>query len=84
MSLSLAACATPSTPAVEYRYVLDLPDEALVAPCDTTEQPVEVNGDMLSELARTRTQRDNCAGQVAGTAQWRRDAIKRNEQRNNP
>lgn len=71
-------------PTIEYRYVEDLPDESLVAPCDTTERPIEVNGDFVEELNRTRRQRNDCAAQVDGTRQWRRDAAKRAAARNNP
>lgn len=83
ISLSLAGCAGLSTrPAIEYRYVEDLPDEGLVAPCDTSERPIAVNGDMVDELNRTRRQRNDCAAQVDGTRQWRRDAAKRTADRN--
>lgn len=81
MSLSLAACAGRSTrPAVEYEPApLDLPDAALVAPCDTSERPVAVNGDLAEELNHTRAQRDECAGRMDGVRQWRSDAIRRAE-----
>lgn len=85
ISLSLAGCAGLSTrPAIEYRYVEDLPDAALVQPCDTTERPATVNGDLVDELSRTRRQRNDCAAQVEGSAQWRRDAVKRAADRNKP
>ena len=83
ISLSLAGCAGLSTrPAIEYRYVEDLPDESLVTPCDTTEKAVEVNADLVDELNRTRRQRNDCAAQVDGVRQWRRDAAKRAADRN--
>jgi len=61
-----------------------LPDAALVQPCDTTERPAATNGDLVDELGRTRRQRNDCAAQVEGMAQWRVDAAKRAEERNNP
>ena len=83
MSLSLAACGRLSTrPAVEFRYVDDLPDASLVTPCDTAETNVERNGDMLAELTRTRRQRDDCAGQVNSLGEWRKDAAARTAERN--
>jgi hypothetical protein len=61
-----------------------LPDAALVVPCDTSERPATVNGDLVDELTRTRRQRNDCAAQVEATAQWRRDAAKRAAARNKP
>jgi hypothetical protein len=67
-------------PATEYkRAPADVPDAALVGPCDTSEQSVKVNGDLTDELTRTRAQRDECAGRMDGVRQWRGDAIKRAE-----
>lgn len=65
-------------PAVEYqRPPADVPDAALVAACDTSERPVAVNGDLTDELTRTRSQRDECAGQMDGVREWRTNALKR-------
>lgn len=72
----LQACQT-TKPAIEYRYLTDLPDAALVIPCDTSERDVVTNGDMADELSRTREQRDTCAGQVRGLATWRAGAVER-------
>jgi hypothetical protein len=57
----------------------DLPDAALVAPCDTSDRDVPTNGDLADELNRTRRQRNDCATNVDGLRQWRADALKRSE-----
>ncbi len=55
----------------------DVPDAALVEPCDTTESDPVDNGALADELIATRKQRDDCAAKVEGNRQWRADAIKR-------
>ena len=76
----LAACGTHYEPVKSIPRPADVPDAALVAPCDTSERDPATNGDLADELALTRHQRDDCAAKVDGTAQWRQDAIRRAEQ----
>ena len=74
----LTACGVLSNrPAIEYRIASDLPDAALVQPCDTTNGPVTTNGVMAEELSRAREQRDTCARQVDGVREWRAGAVQR-------
>jgi hypothetical protein len=61
-----------------------VPDAALVAPCDTSNNPTATNGDLADELARNRGQRDDCAARMSGVAQWRADAIRRAAEANVP
>ena len=80
ISLSLTACLGRSNPPVEYRAPpADVPDAALVADCDTSNNPTPTNGAMSDELVRNRGQRDDCADRMKGVQQWRSDAIKRAE-----
>lgn len=77
-SLSLAACATHYAPVKPGEPVPpDLPDAALVQPCDTAETDPANNGQLANELSRTRRQRDDCATRMGGVATWRADAAKR-------
>lgn len=75
--LSLSACAGRYRPIDPTPAPADLPDASLIAPCDVTEGNPENNGELSDELIRTRGQRDRCAAQIEGVAQWRSDAIKR-------
>lgn len=75
--LFLTACGKPYEPVKSTPAPLDVPDAALVAPCDTSEEDPAVNVALALELARTRRQRDDCAAKVDGVAQWRKDAIQR-------
>jgi hypothetical protein len=81
ISLSLAACGTfskPHTKAIAYASKpADVPDAALVAACDTSDNPTATNGAMADELSRNRGQRNECAVRMDGVRQWRSDAIKR-------
>lgn len=76
MSLFLASCGTPLKD-VESTFLSDLPDAALVQPCDTSETDPATNQAMSDELTRTREQRDGCATQVDGVRQWREGAVRR-------
>lgn len=76
MPLSLAMCGTLQT-AVETRFIADLPDAALVAPCDTANASWATNGELLDALLGTRDQRDGCAAQVDKIAKWRSEAAER-------
>lgn len=67
---------------MQYRLAADLPDAGLVAPCDVSDRPVRVNGDLAEELPIVRAQRDKCAKQVDGVAQWRAGAVIRIEEAN--
>lgn len=78
-SLSLTACAQRYEPVRTVPRAPDVPDAALVAPCDVFERDPANNEALADELAATRQQRDDCASKVAGLAQWRRDALKRAE-----
>lgn len=80
VALCLAGCAKPYAPIETSRPPLDLPDAALVAPCDTSEGDPATNGQLVEELNTTRRQRDDCAAQVDGIRQWRSDAIRRHEE----
>jgi len=75
--LSLTACGKHYEPIKSAPAPADVPDAALVAPCDTTETDPAVNVALALELAHTRKQRNDCAAQVAGIAQWRKDALLR-------
>jgi hypothetical protein len=83
--LSLTACGpslkrtaiAPATPPA------DVPNADLVAPCDTSNNPVATNGALADELARNRGQRDDCAARMDGVRQWRTDAIRRAAERTN-
>lgn len=55
----------------------DVPDAALVVPCDTAETDPAKNIDLANELSHTRRQRDDCASRMLGVGTWRLDAIKR-------
>lgn len=48
-----------------------------MTPCDRTENGVAVNGDLVQELAHTRSQRDECADRMDGVRTWRGKAIER-------
>jgi hypothetical protein len=77
MSLSLAACKTP-LPAVEFRTPpADVPDAALVAPCDTSDNATPTNGALAEELNRVRGQRNECAIRMDGVRQHRDDELRR-------
>ena len=81
LSLSLTACATPPKPVVETVLSGDLPDAALVAPCDTSDAPWRLNIELLDGWLKRGEQRDACAAQVAKLANWRAEAVARlNEQ----
>lgn len=79
LSLSLAACGKPYAPVKPIPRPADVPDAALVEPCDTFERDPVDNAALADELAATRKQRDDCAAKVDGTRQWRKDAIRRAE-----
>jgi hypothetical protein len=86
LCLSLTACGGRYHPRpIEYRAPpADVPDAALVAPCDTSDNPTPTNGEMADELARNRGQRNDCATRMGGVAQWRADAIRRAAEANAP
>lgn len=75
--LSLAACEKPYVPVKSTPAPADVPDAALVAPCDTTNTDPATNVALALELAHARKQRDDCAAQVQGLSQWRKDALLR-------
>lgn len=80
ISLSLTACGGRSDAPIEIGYrPADVPDAAIVAPCDRTERDFATNGAMVDELAVTRKQRNDCASKIDGVRQWRSNAIKRAE-----
>jgi hypothetical protein len=65
-------------PAIEYRSPpVDVPDGALMAPCERSETDPATNAALATELSRTRRQRDDCADRMDGVARWRADALKR-------
>ncbi len=78
LSLSLSACAaryTPVQPAPP--PVADVPDAALVTPCDIFDGDPVTNIALVTELTHVRRQRNDCAAAVAALAQWRTDALRR-------
>lgn len=75
--LSLTACGKPYVPAKSTPAPADVPDAALVAPCDQTNADPATNVALALELAHARKQRDDCAAQVQGIGQWRKDALLR-------
>ncbi len=79
LCLCLAGCGKPYAPAQSTPRPADVPDAALVEPCDTAERDPETNAVLADELAVTRKQRDDCAVRMDGVRQWRKDAIKRAE-----
>lgn len=62
----------------------DVPDAALVAPCDTADGDPATNGALIAELAHVRRQRNDCAAQIDATRQWRTDALRRAADRTEP
>lgn len=82
--MGCAGHSTRPNPQIEYRYLADLPDANLVAPCDTRDAAVRDNGDLAQELPRVRRQRNDCAAQVDGLRRWRGEAAQRAEKANNP
>ena len=83
--LSLSACAAHLAPPAEYKAPpADVPDAALVAPCDRAEADPATNGELASELNHTRRQRNDCADRMDGVRQWRSDALKRADKANAP
>ena len=62
----MPACSTAgrNPPVDRVQYVADLVPAAVVAPCDTSERPVQTTDDVVTELTRTRDQRDACAAKV--------------------
>lgn len=80
MFLSLAGCGKDYAPVKSTPSPLDVPDAALVAPCDTTNGDPATNVALALELARTRRQRDDCSSQVDGLGKWRQDAIQRHKE----
>lgn len=72
-------CSTTKLPPpVAYKAPpADVPDAALVADCDTSDNSVATNGELADELPRVRGQRNDCATRMKGVQQWRFDAIKR-------
>lgn len=75
--LCLTACAQHYAPVEPIPTPPDLPDAALVQPCDTAETDPATVGALGAELTHTRRQRDDCSAKVDGLAKWRGDAIKR-------
>ena len=73
----LAACGTHYAPVKPVPAPLDVPDGALVAPCDVRNGDPETNKALISEVLHTRRQRNDCAAQVDGLRSWRSDALKR-------
>jgi mRNA-degrading endonuclease toxin of MazEF toxin-antitoxin module len=87
ISLSLTACGVFSKPrpAVEFkRPPADVPDAALVVPCDTSNNPTPTNGAMADELVRVRGQRDDCAVRMDGVRQHRTDELRRASEDDKP
>lgn len=75
---SLTACGAPYAPIkLGAPPPPDLPDAALVVPCDTAEGDPATVGQLADELTHTRKQRDDCAARMGGVASWRAGAIKR-------
>jgi hypothetical protein len=59
------------------RVVADVPDESLVAPCDTRDPPWTLGGELIEALGVTKRQRNDCADQVAALARHRAEALER-------
>ena len=76
-SLSLAACAPRYAPVKSTPPPADVPDAALVSPCDRANGDPETNAALALETAHTRKQRDDCADRMDGIRQWRDDALRR-------
>lgn len=70
-------CGRHYAPVKTTRPPADVPDAALVAPCDKTDGDPTTNLALALELNHVRRQRDDCAAQVDGMRQWRADALKR-------
>lgn len=68
--MCLTACATPSTPVIEYRTERVTPPAALTTPCDTDNRPITTNGDLAEAVVTTREQRDTCAAKVDALRDW--------------
>lgn len=64
-------------PVIVTRFVADVADEALVAPCDTRDAPWRLNGELLEALGITKRQRNDCAAQVDALRRQRAEAIER-------
>lgn len=77
VSLSLQACAGHYKPIDPTPAPIDVPDAALVAPCDVSEADPATNGTLINELTHTRKQRDDCATRMDGVRKWRTDATAR-------
>lgn len=75
--LSLTACGKPYVPVKSTPAPADVPDAALVAPCDQANADPATNVALAIELAHARKQRDDCATNMRGVAQWRKDALLR-------
>jgi hypothetical protein len=76
--LFLAACGAHYAPLkLGAPPPADVPDAALVAPCDRANADPATNLAMSIELNHNRKQRDDCASRMDGVAQWRADALKR-------
>jgi hypothetical protein len=59
------------------RIIADVPDEALVAPCDTRDPPWTLGGELLEALGVTKRQRNDCADQVDALRRHRLEALER-------
>ena len=70
--LLLIGCSTATQPQLS----TNLPDAALVAPCDVANAQVTTTEEIVAALLHTRTQRDECAAQVAALAAWRASQAK--------
>lgn len=77
LASSLTACAghyaTPSLDAAP----ADVPDAALVQPCDRANADPATNEQLATEAAHNRRQRDDCADRMDGVAAWRAHALDR-------
>ena len=77
----LASCGTHYAPIRSANDTpADVPDAALVAPCDTAETDPATNTALALELSVTRRQRGDCAARMDGVRQWRTDALRRAEE----
>ena len=77
LCLFLSGCARGYQPVKPTPAPADVPDAALVAPCDQSEVDPMTNRELANELAHTRRQRDECAGRMDGVRQWRAKALER-------
>lgn len=73
--MMLPACSTTQT---QVKLVSDLPDAALVQPCDVKNDPKpKITKDIYNIATHLKDQRDECAQKVNSIKEWYDGAVKR-------